>query len=75
MAFSPAEILRDMEKKFEYREPTDEQKRRYKLLGAKFLELAKDIIDITPICPDQTVALRKLHECSTAVNSTISCNE
>ena len=75
MAFTPAEVLRDLENKFKYHPPTLEQKMKYDTLRNKFLELAKEILDATPICPDQTVAFRKLHEASIAVNSCITNND
>lgn len=73
--FTLQDVLMDIEHKFTYHAPTPEQVLKYDALREKFKTLAIDIVDLTPICPDQTVALRKLHECSMAVNSVIACNE
>ncbi len=61
--------------KFTYRSLTGDEIVLMSNLRDKFRELALFIIDVTPICPDQTVALRMLHETSMAVNATISCNK
>jgi len=73
--YSTADIISSLRNKFTYHAPSDDQKVRYEELRGKFLDLALLIVDMTPVCPDQTVALRQLHEASIAVNSTIACNE
>jgi hypothetical protein len=74
MSFTMQDILIDIENKFQYHAPTPEQVIIYNKLRLAFKELALMILDVTPICPDQTIALRKLHECSMATNSVIACN-
>ena len=73
--YTTADIISSLRNKFTYHAPNDSQKVRYTELRDKFLELAIIIVDRTPICPDQTVALRALHECSMLVNASIACNE
>ncbi len=76
MSDTREEILSAMiDNKFKYHAPTDNQISRYNALREKFRELALMIVDYTPICPDQTVSIRKLHEASMSVNATIACNE
>jgi len=73
--YSTADIISSLRNKFTYHAPNEDQKVRYGELRGKFLDLALLIVDMTPVCADQTVALRKLHETSMAVNATIACNE
>jgi hypothetical protein len=60
---------------FRYHRPTNEQQERYVRIREKAKELAHTIIECTPSCPDQTVALRKLRETVMAANQVIACNE
>ncbi len=60
--------------KFTYHAPTGDEIVILSEMRNRFRELALYIIDVTPICPDQTVALRKLHETSMAANATLVCN-
>ena len=69
------QVLERVENMFSYHPPTEEQKIKYEHLRSSFKNLALHIADITPICPDQTIALRKLHDASMAVNLVIACNE
>jgi hypothetical protein len=48
---------------------------RYEVLRDEFKRLAELILELTPSCPDQTAALRKLRDTSMAVNQAIACNE
>ena len=64
-----------VDKRFTYNAPKGDQVERYQKLRDKFRELAHMIVDLTPDCVDQDVALRKLSEASMAVNITIACNE
>lgn len=75
MAFDRESVIRDIENNYRYHAPTPNQILRYNALREKFKELAMLIVDYTPICPDQTVALRKLHDANMAANLTIACNE
>ena len=66
---------KDIDNWFIYHKPCGTQPQRYQELRERFHFLATIILENTPACPDQTVALRKLRECSMAVNQTIACNE
>lgn len=65
----------DIENWFTYHPPTPHQRDRYEVLRNEFKHLASEIVALTPSCPDQTAALRKLRETAMAVNQTIACNE
>ena len=60
---------------FIYHAPKGDQTHRYEKIRCRFRALAHEIVDLTPVCADQTVALRKLHDAQMAVNLTIACNE
>jgi len=66
---------KDLENWFTYHPPSEEQVGRYQTLREAFYQLGVLILDNTPACADQTVALRKLRECAMSVNQTIACNE
>jgi hypothetical protein len=75
MTFTRQTIIDDITNKYKYHEPTENQIARYNTIREEFKRLAMLVTDLTPICPDQTVALRKLHDANMAVNLTIACNE
>jgi len=60
---------------FTHHPPDEHQIARYKKIREKAKELAVLITDHTPVCPDQTAALRKLRECVMTANAAIACNE
>jgi hypothetical protein len=65
----------DIQNWFTYHPPKGDQATRYEIIREEFRALGLVIVDLTPCCPDQTAALRKLRECSMAVNQIIACNE
>jgi hypothetical protein len=69
------DVRKLVEKWFTYHQPFGDQADRYQVIREEFKALALTIVDLTPACADQTAALRKLRECSMAVNQTIACNE
>lgn len=60
---------------FTYHPPKEDQPERYKQLRQAGLEFAKKIIGLTPHCPDQTAAIRKIREAVMTANAAIACNE
>jgi hypothetical protein len=75
MSRSREDVVDNVMSMFTYHPPSGNQATRYNTLREEFRRLALKIIDLTPICADQTVAIRKLWETSMAVNATIACNE
>jgi hypothetical protein len=65
----------EIENWFTYHSPTPDQQARYVTLRKQFKILAYSILQLTPACADQTVALRMLRETSMAANQAIACNE
>lgn len=60
---------------FTYHTPWGDQAQRYDQLRRKARELAELFIELSPVCADQTVALRMLRETNMMMNATIACNE
>jgi hypothetical protein len=65
----------DIDNWFTYHPPMERQLHRYKVLRGEFKRLAEMVVEMTPPCADQTVAIRKIREASMAVNMAIACNE
>ena len=65
----------DIENWFTYHPPKGDQIDRYQVIREEFKALAHTVADLTPVSPDQTVALRKLREACMAANQAIACNE
>jgi hypothetical protein len=65
----------DIDNWFTYHAVIGDQAERYVKIRDKAKELAEMIVALSPACPDQTVALRKLRETVMAINLTIACNE
>lgn len=57
---------------FTYHPPTGDQPARYVAIRDKAKELAHVIIACTPVCADQTAAIRKLRECVMTANASIA---
>jgi len=57
---------------FTYHPPTEEQKGQYQAIRAAGREMAAVIMQNTPACPDQTVAIRKLREAVMTANAAIA---
>lgn len=60
---------------FHYHAPQGDQAERYEQLTTAFRELALLVLELTPACADQTVAIRKLIDARMASNMCIACNE
>lgn len=58
---------------FKYHQPTPAQVERIGTVRKAHIELAKVIMRATKVGPDQSAALRKLHECMMTVNKSIVC--
>ena len=54
----------DIEKRFTYHSPKDNQPERYARLRAKAKELAELINELTPASREQSLAFTALEECS-----------
>jgi hypothetical protein len=65
----------DLANWFSYHPPTPTQATKYEVLREEFHELAKTVVDLTPACADQTVAIRKLRDALMAANLCLACNE
>ena len=57
---------------FRYHQPSEEQIDRISIVRQACIACAKLILQSTPSGPDQTVALRKLHECMMTANKAIA---
>jgi hypothetical protein len=64
-----------IESEFTYHPPKGDQTERYVKIRDKAKELALLILESTPICPDQTVAIRKVREAVMTANAAIAINE
>jgi hypothetical protein len=58
----------DIEKLFTYREWTDAEVAKFKPLRIMAMAYAQAIVDNVPSCPEQTLAIRAIHQASMLVN-------
>lgn len=58
---------------FKYHVPSAADRASYQALRDTARDLAQLIVAVTPVCADQTAALRKLRECLMTANSAIAC--
>lgn len=58
---------------FEYHQPTPEQIERIARIRKAHIACARIILQCSPVGPDQTAALRKLHESMMTSNKAIVC--
>jgi hypothetical protein len=63
--------MKQLENLFTYHAPQGDDTKRFVALRQKGLELAKAIALLTPVCPDQTVAIRKVREAVMTANAAI----
>jgi hypothetical protein len=70
-----ATTQRDLENRFSYHSPKDEQPVHYELLRFEALQLAKTIVERTPPSREQSIALTKLEEVCFFANAAIARNE
>jgi hypothetical protein len=71
--FSRLERAEGLISSFEYHQPSEGQIERIAAVRSHCIECAKGILRSTPMGPDQTAALRKLHECMMTANKAIVC--
>lgn len=64
---------RDLDNWFKYHPPTTKQTRAYEEIRAAALTFATTVCDLTPVCPDQTTAVRKIREAVMTANAAIAC--
>ena len=62
----------DLEEIFTYHPPNPVQTEQYNRIRTAAKEFAEILLDNTPLCPDQTGAIRRLRECVMIANSAIA---
>lgn len=60
---------------FTYHPPKGDQAERYQRIRDAAKEFAAVIYELTPTCPDQTAAVRKVREAVMTANAAIACYE
>ena len=65
----------ELDNLFAYHPPKGDQVDRYQKLRDSAKEFAAVILDLTPTCPDQTVAVRKVREAVMTANAAIAIHE
>lgn len=65
----------DIEDAFTYHPPKGDQAARYEAIRNAAKEFAQLIADMTPSCPDQTVAIRHIRDAVMTANAAIAINE
>lgn len=65
----------DLDALFVYHPPRGDQAERYEQLRTAAREYARLIRSLTPSSPEQTLAIRKVHEASMQANAAIAVNE
>lgn len=70
----PGITATDLDDIFSYHTPDEKQIAKYQTIRSTAKLLAQVILDNTPGCPDQTVAIRKLRECVMVANAAIALN-
>ncbi len=68
-------ILTDLDNRFTYHPPKDNQAERYTHLRASALELAREIAMTTPASREQSLALTNLEQAIFWANAAIARNE
>lgn len=53
--------------------PSENAKKRYELIRVAGRVMAEVIIETTPICADQTAAIRKVREAVMTANAALAC--
>lgn len=64
----------NLENWFTYHSPTPEQLPKYLAIREAARKFADVIVENTPPCADQTVAVRKIREATMVANQSIACN-
>jgi len=65
----------DLNNIFTYHAPFGNQAERYEKLRAQVKFLAMIVLELTPECAEQTIAIRKLQEAVMFANAAIAINE
>lgn len=65
----------DLDNRFQYHAPKDDQPARYEAIRAKAKELAQLIVDTTPFSREQSTALTNLEQAVFWANAGIARNE
>lgn len=65
----------DLDALFTYHPPRGDQAERFERLRTAAREYARLIQSLTPSSPEQTLAIRKVHEASMQANAAIAVNE
>lgn len=70
-----APTLEQLAHRFTHHPPIGDQAERYLRVRFNILECAKRIVDLTPVCPEQTRALNALDEAMFLANAAIARHE
>ena len=65
----------DLDNLFKYHPPKGDQVQRYAEIREAAQAFSQVIVDLTPASPEQTLAVRKVHDAMMQANSAIACNE
>lgn len=65
----------DVEHMFNYHAPSPDQIPKYEELRKAAGDFAQTILRLTPGCPDQTAAIRKVREAVMTANAAIACEK
>jgi hypothetical protein len=71
----PAEVYDDLERRFTYHPPTEDQPERYMELRGFAHAMARRIVELSPPSREQSLALTKLEESVMWANAGIARNE
>lgn len=63
----------DLENWFTYHAPTEGQPAKYLAIREAGKAFAEAVVENTPVCADQTVAVRKIREAVMVANQAIAC--
>jgi hypothetical protein len=63
----------DLENLFTYHSPVGDQPKRYEMIRAASKQLARIILQTTPVGPDQQAAIRKIREGMMTANAAVAC--
>lgn len=70
----PGVTKEDLENWFQYHAPANGSEiEKYSKIRDKAKEFAQVVLENTPGCPDQTVAIRKIREAVMTANASIAC--
>ena len=74
-ARKPGYQVEDLDNLFTYHAPKGDQAARYEKISNAAKEFARVVLENTPACADQTVAIRKIVDARMTANSVIALNE